>query len=153
VHVFQRQATSACPGRRATAALSTLLERICAGGAHAECVTAVYVFGSHARGALTVGDVDVDIECDARLDPAVEREMIDGPPVHLRSRVYLLIEREWQRAASRHARVTASPRRVPGPSSRKGRPCRAFGGTTTRCAAPSPRLPASHEDAGRRGQA
>jgi hypothetical protein len=37
------------PRERATAALSTLLEAICAGGAHADCVTAVYVFGSYAR--------------------------------------------------------------------------------------------------------
>jgi predicted nucleotidyltransferase len=61
----------------ATAALSALLETIRAGGPHAQCVTAVYVFGSYARGALTVGDVDVDIEYDARLDPAVKRELID----------------------------------------------------------------------------
>lgn len=62
---------------KATAALSALLETICAGGAHAGCVTAVYVFGSYARGALTVGDVDVDVEYDAKLDPAVEHELVD----------------------------------------------------------------------------
>jgi hypothetical protein len=62
---------------KGTAALSALLQTICAGGPHADCVTAVYVFGSYARGALTVGDVDVDIEYDARLDPAVERELLD----------------------------------------------------------------------------
>jgi len=62
---------------KATAALSALLETICAGGPHAGCVTAVYVFGSYARGALTVGDVDVDIEYDAKLDPALERELLD----------------------------------------------------------------------------
>lgn len=45
------------PREKATTALSTLLETICAGGAHADCVTAVYVFGSYARGALTVVDV------------------------------------------------------------------------------------------------
>lgn len=61
----------------ATAALSALLETISAGGPHAHCVTALYVFGSYARGALTVGDVDVDIEYDARLDPAVERDLMD----------------------------------------------------------------------------
>jgi hypothetical protein len=65
------------PREKATAALSALLETICAGGAHADCVTAVYVFGSYARGALTVGDVDVDIEYDAKLDPAVDREVLD----------------------------------------------------------------------------
>jgi predicted nucleotidyltransferase len=66
------------PREKATAALTALLERICDGGAYADCVTAVYVFGSYARGALTVGDVDVDIEYDARLDPAVESELIDA---------------------------------------------------------------------------
>jgi predicted nucleotidyltransferase len=73
------------PREKATAALSALLERISAGGAHADCVTAVYVFGSYARGALTVGDVDVDIEYDARLKPAVERELVDN----------LLTGRDW----------------------------------------------------------
>jgi predicted nucleotidyltransferase len=65
------------PRAKATAALCTLLERICAGGLHADCVTAVYVFGSYARGALSVGDVDVDIEYDSRLNPEVHRELID----------------------------------------------------------------------------
>ena len=64
------------PREKATAALSALLERVCAGGAHADCVTAVYVFGSYVRGALTVGDVDVDIEYDARLKPG--RRARDG---------------------------------------------------------------------------
>jgi predicted nucleotidyltransferase len=73
------------PRDKATAALSALLERICAGGAHADCVTGVYVFGSYARGALTVGDVDVDIEYDARLHPEVERELLDN----------LVIGRDW----------------------------------------------------------
>lgn len=73
------------PREKATAALSALLERICAGGAHADCVTAVYVFGSYARGALIVGDVDVDIEYGARLHPAVERDLIDN----------LVVGRDW----------------------------------------------------------
>jgi len=38
----------------------------------------VYVFGSYARAALTVGDVDTDIEYDAKLDPGVEREMLNN---------------------------------------------------------------------------
>jgi hypothetical protein len=63
------------PREKATAALTALLERIYAGGAHADCITAVYVFGSYA---LTVGNVDADIEYDARLDPAVESELIDA---------------------------------------------------------------------------
>jgi predicted nucleotidyltransferase len=62
---------------KATAVLAALLEKISAGGAYAGCVTAVYVFGSYARGALSVGDVDVDIEYDARLDAVVERELVD----------------------------------------------------------------------------
>jgi predicted nucleotidyltransferase len=70
---------------KGTAALSALLETICAGGAHASCVTAVYVFGSYARGGLTVGDVDVDIEYDAKLDPVVERELVDR----------LVVRRDW----------------------------------------------------------
>jgi predicted nucleotidyltransferase len=73
------------PREKATAALSALLNRICAGGAYADCVTGVYVFGSYARGALTVGDVDVDIEYDARLQPAVEYELIDN----------LAVGRDW----------------------------------------------------------
>jgi predicted nucleotidyltransferase len=43
------------PREKATAALAALLETICAGGAHDGCVTAVHVFGSYARGAVTVG--------------------------------------------------------------------------------------------------
>lgn len=73
------------PREKATAALSALLETICAGGAHADCVTGVYVFGSYARGALTVGDVDVDIEYDAKLQAAVERELINN----------LVVGRDW----------------------------------------------------------
>lgn len=73
------------PREKATAALSVLLERICAGGAHADCVIGAYVFGSYARGALTVGDVDVDIEYDAKLQPAVEHELVDR----------LVVGRDW----------------------------------------------------------
>lgn len=73
------------PREKATTALSALLETICAGGAHASCITAVYVFGSYARGALTVGDVDVDIEYDAKLDPAVDKELLDN----------LVVGRDW----------------------------------------------------------
>jgi hypothetical protein len=73
------------PREKATTALSALLENVCTGGAHADCVTRVHVFGSYARGALTVGDVDVDIEYDAKLQPAVERERIDN----------LVVGRDW----------------------------------------------------------
>jgi hypothetical protein len=72
-------ATGRCiPCEKPTAALTALPETVCAGGPHADCVTAVYVFGSYARGALNVGDVDTDIECDAKLDPGVEREMLNN---------------------------------------------------------------------------
>jgi hypothetical protein len=53
------------PREKATAALAALLETVCAGGSHADCVTAVYVFGSYVGGALAVGDVDTAIEYDA----------------------------------------------------------------------------------------
>jgi hypothetical protein len=66
------------PREKATAALTALLETVCAGRPHADCVTAVYVFGSYARGALTVGDVDTDIEYDAKFDADVEREMLNN---------------------------------------------------------------------------
>jgi predicted nucleotidyltransferase len=62
---------------KATAALAPLLETVCAGGVAHHCVTAVYVFGSCARGALAAGDVDTDIEYDAALNPAVEREVLN----------------------------------------------------------------------------
>jgi predicted nucleotidyltransferase len=73
------------PRAKATAALVALLETICAGGSHADGVTAVYVFGTYACGARTVGDIDVDIECDARLHPDVERELLDN----------LVVGRDW----------------------------------------------------------
>jgi hypothetical protein len=41
---------------KATAALAALLKTIYAGGTHGGCVTAVYVFGSYTRGAVTVGE-------------------------------------------------------------------------------------------------
>jgi predicted nucleotidyltransferase len=65
------------PREKATAALSALLQTISDGGRYADCVTAVHVFGSYARGALAVGDVDVNIEYDAKLDAVVEREVLD----------------------------------------------------------------------------
>jgi predicted nucleotidyltransferase len=70
---------------KATAALSALVETICAGGTHAGCVTAVYVFGSYVRGALVGGDVDVDIEYDAKRDWAAEPDLIDR----------LVVGRDW----------------------------------------------------------
>jgi predicted nucleotidyltransferase len=91
-------ATRRMTREEAIAALSALLETICAGGAHADCVTAVYVFGSYARGALAVGDVDVDLEYDARLNPVVERELMDN----------LVVGRDWNtpfRKALRRARA------------------------------------------------
>lgn len=66
------------PREWATAHLIELLERICAGGGAASCVTAVYAFGSWSRGALEVGDVDLDIEYDHRRDPATSRQVLDA---------------------------------------------------------------------------
>ena len=65
------------PREKATAALSALLGKVCAGGSHASCATAVYVFGSYARSALMVGDVEGDIEYDARLSRTIEREVVE----------------------------------------------------------------------------
>jgi predicted nucleotidyltransferase len=48
-------------------------------------VTAVYVFGSYARVALSVGDVDVNIEYNSKLHPAAERALIDN----------LVVGRDW----------------------------------------------------------
>lgn len=55
-----------------------LLETICAGKGAAKCVTAVYAFGSWSRGALEVGDVDIDIEYDDLRDPETRRQMFDA---------------------------------------------------------------------------
>jgi hypothetical protein len=86
------------PREQATAALTALLETVCAGGPYADCITAVHAFGSYARGALDVGDVDTDIEYDARLNPRVERELLDN----------LVVGRDWntpfRRRSSRPAR-------------------------------------------------
>jgi hypothetical protein len=57
---------------KATEYVTALLQRICGGGPHAQCVTPVYVFGSYARGAKILGDVDVSISLDPRLNPAVK---------------------------------------------------------------------------------
>lgn len=61
--------TGRIPRERATAHVVELLERVCAGEGAAACVTAVYAFGSWSRGALEVGDVDLDIEYDRSRDP------------------------------------------------------------------------------------
>jgi hypothetical protein len=65
------------PRERATAHVVELLERVCAGEGVAACVTAVYAFGSWSRGALEVGDVDLDIEYDRSRDPETARQMLD----------------------------------------------------------------------------
>ncbi|HJS92988.1 MAG TPA: hypothetical protein VJ741_01905 [Solirubrobacteraceae bacterium] len=62
-----------------------MLERINAGGKYLNCITAVHVFGSYARGATAVGDVDVNISHDSRLDPDVDAEILDR----------LLSSRDW----------------------------------------------------------
>jgi hypothetical protein len=65
------------PREKATAQLVALLERICSADGYVRCITEVRVFGSYARGALTVGDVDLNIEYDAKVDPDLDREMFD----------------------------------------------------------------------------
>ncbi len=62
---------------RATAHVVELLERVCAGEGAASCVTAVYAFGSWSRGALVVGDVDLDIEYDRSRDPETAALILD----------------------------------------------------------------------------
>ncbi len=69
--------TGRTPRQRATAHVVELLERVCAGEGAAACVTAVYAFGSWSRGALEVGDVDLDIEYDRSRDPETARQMLD----------------------------------------------------------------------------
>lgn len=66
------------PRVEATACLTELLERICAGGKYLDCVTAVHAFGSWSRGAPEVGDVDLNVSYDARLDEEVDREVLDN---------------------------------------------------------------------------
>ena len=53
-----------------------MLERICAGEGACGCVTAVHAFGSWSRGAPHVGDVDLDVEYESSLDPAVDEEVV-----------------------------------------------------------------------------
>lgn len=64
------------PHERATGYLLELLERICLGGKYLECITAVHAFGSWSRGAIEVGDVDLNITYDARLDDEVNHELV-----------------------------------------------------------------------------
>lgn len=64
------------PRERATGYLLELLERICAGGKYLDCITAVHAFGSWSRGASEVGDVDLSINYDHRLDDEVNRELV-----------------------------------------------------------------------------
>lgn len=73
----ERARTGRIPRERATAHVVELLERICAGEGAAKCVTAVYAFGSWSRGALEVGDVDLDIEYDHSRDPGTAQQMLD----------------------------------------------------------------------------
>jgi hypothetical protein len=69
--------TGRIPRERATTHVVELLERICAGEGAARCVTAVYAFGSWSRGALEVGDVDLDIEYDRSRDPETAKLIWD----------------------------------------------------------------------------
>jgi hypothetical protein len=69
--------TGRIPRERATAHVVELLERVSAGEGAASCVTAVYAFGSWSRGALEVGDVDLDIEYDRSRDPETAQQILD----------------------------------------------------------------------------
>lgn len=62
-----------------------MLKRISAGGKYLDCITSVHVFGSYSRGAVSVGDIDVNVSYDARLDPDVDAEVLD----------LLLSSRDW----------------------------------------------------------
>lgn len=64
------------PREQATGYLLELLGRICAGGKYLDCITAVHVFGSWSRGATEVGDIDMNISYDPRLDDEVNRELV-----------------------------------------------------------------------------
>ncbi len=93
-----RARTGRIPRERATAHGVELLERICDGEGAAKCVTAVYAFGSWSRGALEVGDVDLDIEYDRSRDPETARQMLD----------LLVAGRDWNSPL----RKALKPRRV-----------------------------------------
>lgn len=66
------------PREQATGYVLELLERICAGGKYLDCITTVHAFGSWARGASEVGDVDLVITHDSRLNEEVNQEMVDN---------------------------------------------------------------------------
>jgi predicted nucleotidyltransferase len=68
-----------------------MLERISARGKYLDCITSVHVFGSYSRGAVSVGDIDVSVSYDARLDPDVDAEVLD----------LLLSSRDWTRRFGR----------------------------------------------------
>jgi hypothetical protein len=55
-----------------TQQLLALLTRVCTGGRYADCVTEIWVFGSYARGAARVGDIDVNVEYDPSHELACE---------------------------------------------------------------------------------
>lgn len=64
------------PRERATGYLLELLERICASGKYLDCITAIHAFGSWSRGAIEVGDVDLNISYDHGLDDEVSHELV-----------------------------------------------------------------------------
>jgi hypothetical protein len=64
------------PRDQATAFLLELLGRVCAGGKYIDCVTAIHAFGSWSRGAAEVGDIDLNISYDHRLDDEVNDELV-----------------------------------------------------------------------------
>jgi hypothetical protein len=66
------------PREQATGYVLELLERICAGGKYLDCITTVHAFGSWARGASEVGDVDLVITHDSRLNEEVNQATVDS---------------------------------------------------------------------------
>lgn len=64
------------PREQATGYLLELLGGICAGGKYLDCITAVHAFGSWSRGAAEVGDIDLNVSYDHRLDDEVNQELV-----------------------------------------------------------------------------
>ena len=64
------------PRRRATRKLTDVLGRLAVGDPPLDRVRAAWVFGSWARGAATVGDIDLIVEVDEARDPG--RQALDA---------------------------------------------------------------------------
>jgi predicted nucleotidyltransferase len=73
--VLQFMARRRTPRRRATK-LADVLKRLAAGEPPLDRVRAAWVFGSWARGAATVGDIDLIVQVDEERDP--RRQALDA---------------------------------------------------------------------------